>query len=566
MESYRLRVTLAIVGIIAAVLMLLPNFVDVTKMKFLPQGKLNYGLDIQGGVHLVMGADVEGVLREHTTRLATSLQEEFKENGIKTGAVKPDPEQKGQIIVEQVEASDVDKLRKRITDFHGTVLQEVAANVENGGTALRYRFYDQYLNEHNSKVIQQSIETIRNRIDEFGVAEPSISQQGSNRILIQLPGIADAERAKELINTTAKLDFMIVANDVSEADLRTWIADAEKAGNFNMENTKYSEYVTKINEALKTKIPAQTVVYFEKSANALKMENGATPMLLRTDSDLGGNSLDDAFVSFGQYGEPEVALRFNALGATKFGNLTGANINRRMAIVLDKVVKSAPNIQTKIAGGEARITLGSGNRDQSMNEAKMIATSLRAGALPAALEQLEERRIGPTLGADSVAQARLGAMVGSLIIIVLMCFWYHTLGVIASVCLGINVLTSISVLASFGATLTLPGIAGIALTVGFAVDSNVLIFERIREELAKSNSVAASIKEGFHKAMSAIIDSNITTAATAVVLMYFGTGPVKGFAVTLLIGIATTLFANVFVSKVLVDTMTEKFGWKPQSV
>jgi preprotein translocase subunit SecD len=565
MEMYRSRLMFAIIGIVAAALLILPNFMDVSKAKLLPQTKLNYGLDIQGGLHLVMGADVDGVLREHTTRLGVALQEELKENGTVV-AVKTDPAQLGRLMVEKVSDADLDKVRKRITDFHGTTLQEMAKTTTPEGNSLEYRFFEQYLNEHHSKVILQSIETIRNRIDEFGVSEPSISQQGTSRILIQLPGIADAERAKSLINTTAKLDFMILSEDIQVAQLQTWISEAEKAGNFTIESTKYSDYVNKINEALKAKIPPNTVVYFEKAANALKMENGSTPMLLKIDSGLGGDSLDDAFVSFGQYGEPQVALRFNAMGANRFAALTGENINKRMAIVLDKVVKSAPNIQIKISGGEAVITLGSGNRDQSMNEAKMIATSLRAGALPAALEQLEERRIGPTLGADSVAKARMGALVGSVIIIILICFWYGIMGVIASVCLGINVLTSIGLLASFGATLTLPGIAGIALTVGFAVDSNVLIFERIREELARSGSISLAIKEGYSRAMSAIIDSNITTAATACVLLYFGTGPVKGFAVTLLIGIATTLFANVFVSKVLVDTLTQKFGWKPQSV
>ncbi|MFN7905234.1 MAG: protein translocase subunit SecD, partial [Pseudobdellovibrionaceae bacterium] len=261
MENYRLRATLAIAGILASILMILPNFMDVSKISFLPQAKLNYGLDIQGGLHLVMGADTDGVLREHTTRLAKSLQEELKENG-SVVSVLADDSTLGKIIM-KVSDADLDKVRKRLADFHGTVLQEMSANKVDGLNSLEFRFYEQYVSEHQKKVISQSIETIRNRIDEFGVAEPSISQQGTNRILIQLPGITDAERAKELINTTAKLDFMIVSDEVSVAQLQTWITETEKAGNFTLENTKYSDYVNKVNEALKTKIPAGTVVYFE---------------------------------------------------------------------------------------------------------------------------------------------------------------------------------------------------------------------------------------------------------------------------------------------------------------
>ncbi len=434
-------------------------------------------------------------------------------------------------------------------------------------TSVTVRYYDAYLNDYKNRVIQQAIETIRNRIDEFGVAEPSISQQGSNRILIQLPGMADAEKAKQLINTTAKLDFMIVSHEKTPQELQALVTEAEKAGNYNISSMKYSEYVTRLNEDLKGKLPEKTILYFEKSSNATNMEAGAVPFLLRTDTDLGGGALDDAFVGYDQYGGPQVSLHFNSAGAVKFADLTGNSVGKQMAIVLDKVVKSAPSIRDRIAGGQAVITLGGGrDRNGMMDEAKMISTALRAGALPASLEQLEERRVGPTLGADAIDKAKMGSYIGAIIIIIFMIVYYKAMGAIASLTLGINILSIFALLTSFGATLTLPGIAAIALTVGFAVDANVLINERIKEELQLGHGLKVAVKEGYHRAMSAIIDANVTTAATAVVLLYFGTGPVRGFAVSLLIGIATSMFANVFVSKVIVDTLVHKFNIKKLSV
>jgi preprotein translocase subunit SecD len=315
-----------------------------------------------------------------------------------------------------------------IAKSHGTVLQEFSTE----GNRVVLRYYSAYLTDYKNKVITQAIETIRNRIDEFGVAEPSISQQGSDRILVQLPGMADAERAKQLINTTAKLDFMIVSEEMGSESLSKMISEVEKAGNYSITTLKYSDYVAKINQDLASKIPAKTAVYFEKATNAAKMEVGAIPYLLKMDTGLGGADLDGAAVKFGQFGEPEVELKFNPAGANKFADLTGANINKRMAIVLDKIVKSAPNIKDRIGGGQAVITMGGRNREDTMSEAQTIATALRAGALPASLEQLEERRVGPTLGADSIDKAKLGAYVGSFLIILFMISYYKAMGLVAT--------------------------------------------------------------------------------------------------------------------------------------
>ena len=314
-------------------------------------------------------------------------------------------------------------------------------------------------------------------------------------------------------------------------------------------------------------MPAKTLVYFEKAQNAKTMEAGSIPFLLKTDTDLTGDLLDSAAVSFDQFGAPEVSLKFNSVGAIKFGELTGANLNKQMAVVLDRVVKTAPKINSKIPNGTAVITLGSSrNREESMAEAQLISTALRAGALPAVLEQLEERRVGPSLGKDALDKAKLGSYVGCILIILFMIGYYRQMGLITTASLAINILSVFAVLGSLGATLTLPGIAGMALTVGVAVDANVLINERIKEEYAHGNAIKAAIEAGYRKAMSAIIDSNVTVAATAIVLLYFGTGPVRGFAVTLLVGIVTTIFANVFVSKVITDNLVHRFGVKKLSV
>lgn len=561
MENLTSRIWLAILGLIVAVVVIAPNFINTEKVWWPSQRKLNYGLDIQGGLHLVMGVDVAGVVRETSTRLVNSLKAEFTRDGVAVEDVVLTQPDKGEFEI-RTGAGGTERAKEILETRYSTSLQLLSES----GSTLTYKYYDSYMTDFQAKVIEQAIETIRNRIDEFGVAEPSIQKQGVDRILVQLPGMADAERAKQLVNTAAKLDFMLVSNQ-APPNLLELIDQAEKAGNYSMKDMKYSAYVDRLNKDLAGKIPEKTMVLFEKAENAETMEAGRIPYLLTTDTNLGGDSLTDAFIAFDQYGVPEVSMKFNAAGAEAFRVLTGNNVGRQMAVVLDRIVKTAPNIQTAIGNGEARITLGSSrNRDQTLNEAKMISTSLRAGALPAALEQLEERRVGPSLGADAIRKAQVASLIGAALIFLFMAIRYRSMGLLTDVTLAFNVMCVLGLLTSLGATLTLPGIAGIALTVGFAVDANVLINERIREELAKGASFVFAVKEGYSRAMSAILDANATTAATAAVLLYFGTGPVRGFAVTLLIGIVTTMFANVFVSKVLVDVLVHKFGIKKLSV
>ena len=563
MENLRLRTWTAGIALVLAALFIAPNFIDTTKFAWWPAKKINYGLDIQGGIHLVMGVDVDSVLVTTVNRQTTVLAADFAKENIPVKGFNTDNAKTGGLDVLVDSADNAKRVEALINKNYTGALQVISTTAEK----VEIRYYDAYMLDQKQNTIRQAIETIRNRIDEFGVAEPSITQQGNDRILIQLPGLEDAEKAKQLINTTAKLDFMLVSYAKSPDEVRKMIDDAEKAGNYSMATLKYTEYIKRLNDDLKAQLPPNTTVYFEKGQNAKTMEAGSTPFLLETNTDLGGESLDNAGVSFDQYGSPDVTLRFNPSGAGKFADLTEKNINRQMAVVLDKVVKTAPNINSKIPNGQAVITLGrSGDQQQMMDEAKLISTALRAGALPATLEQLEERRVGPSLGADALTKARNGAVIGSLLIMIFMIVYYKGLGFIAAVTLLLNVIAVFAILGSLGATLTLPGIAGMALTVGFAVDANVLILERIKEEMAKGAGLKAAIQDGYAHAMSAIIDSNVTTSATALVLLYFGTGPVRGFAVTLLAGIATTIFANVFVSKVVVDNLVHRFNVKKISV
>lgn len=563
MEGLRLRTWIAIIGLLTAVAFVIPNFVDVSRLSWWPAGKLNYGLDIQGGLHLVMGVDVDGVMVTSVARQAQALKAEFDKEKISIKDFDTSKAKEGQIIVHVSSMDEAKKVEAYIQKSYATTLQVLSVSLD----AVELKYFDANMLEQKQNVIRQAIETIRNRIDEFGVSEPSITQQGTDRILVQLPGMADAEKAKQLINTTAKLDFMVVSYEKSSEELQKLITEAEKAGAYSLATLKYSEYVAKLNQDLASKLPAKTVIYFEKTENAKSMESGARPYLLKTDTDLTGDYLDNAVVSFGQFGQPEVSIKFNAAGANKFGELTAAHINEQMAVVLDKVVKTAPKINSKIPNGQAVITLGSASdRNDQLSEAKFIATALRAGSLPASLEQLEERRVGPSLGKDALDKAKMASYIGSILVMLFMISYYKSMGLVSTVGLLINILSIFALLGSLGATLTLPGIAGMALTVGFAVDANVLINERIKEELAKGASLRSAIQEGYHKAMSAIIDSNITVSATALILLYFGTGPVRGFAVTLLVGIVTTLFANVFVSKVIVDNLVYRFNVNKFSV
>lgn len=557
-ESLRARWAIIITVLLAAIIWTAPNFINTDKIWWPTKSKMVLGLDIQGGSHLVLRVDVDSAIKQDATRLSVQLPNELKEEKAPVKAVTLLDPMRGSMRIDLLKAEDRAAVEKALEKFYGSTLRVTKA----AGESIEIEFAELYVRDFKSKLLDQAIATIRNRIDEFGVAEPSITAQGSDRVLVQLPGIKDASTAKDLINRTARLDFMIVAPGMNEADLAKAIDEAEKANNLKFGEMKYSQYVDKLNEALKGKIPANTVVYFEKPDNAATMEAGRRPFLLSTTETVTGDKLTNAHIGSGQMGETVVSFSFDALGTKLFGDLTRKHTKELMAIVLDKVVKSAPVINEPITGGRGQITLGRSRDPQAMmNEAKVIATALRAGALPAALEQLEERTVGPSLGADAIRQGQIGTLVAALAVFVFMGLYYKSFGIIADLSLAFNLLITMAILSSLGATLTLPGVAGLALTLGIAVDANVIIYERVKEEMSKGASLLAGIREGYDRAFSSIFDANVTSIAVCVVLMYFGTGPVRGFAITLLTGLVITTFTAVFFTRAILDLIVAKWKW-----
>ncbi len=551
-SSFRLRCVIILLVVGFCVHSLLPNFVD-TDSPLLPKKQIVLGLDIQGGLHLVMEVQIESVLQEQNNRDAASMSDYFARQGLQDLEVNPISDNNTYIIEIKGNTSMVGEMLNE--DWPSYLI------VENTPDKMVIKQGEISIRDFRERIVGQSIETLRNRIDAFGVTEPNITSQGQNRILIQIPGLkeADYNRAKDLISKTARLEFMLVSTENN--DLYSWIQEAESSGGYDINSIGgYSKYIKKLNEDIKDKLTPNQVLLFQKAENVTDIEVGRQPYLLEK-TDVGGEDLRDAFVSIGELNQPEVSINFNPDGARKFAKLTGENINRQLAIVLDETIYSAPNIQSKIPGGRGRITLGgSGTYESIMSEARTIAMALRAGALPAGLEQLEERTVGPTLGIDSIERGKKAILIGGVLVLLFMLFYYKGFGLISNITLGLNMVLIMGLLTSLEATLTLPGVAGIALTIGMAVDANVIIFERIKEELARKSGFAASVETGFKKGLSAIFDSNITTAATSIILMYFGTGPVRGFAVTLLIGIATSLFTAVFVTKVILDYQIHKRG------
>ncbi|OED35306.1 protein-export membrane protein SecD [PVC group bacterium (ex Bugula neritina AB1)] len=396
-----------------------------------------------------------------------------------------------------------------------------------GGSYLTLEVDDSKLTEKEKKdVVDVALEIIRNRVDEFGVAEPIIQKGTDNRLIVQVPGVETegAQRIKNIIMRQAFLEFRLVV-------------DNEK----------------KRKKALEGKLsPADKRDY---ELLPMATSQGEEFLLIEKTTYLTGDMLTDAIVAFDQggFGGVSVSLEFNKKGARRFEKLTGDNVNRRLAIVLDGKVQSAPAIKQKIPGGRAQISGSFG-----VDEAKDLAISLRAGALPAPIKILQESTVGPSLGADSIKKGMKSALLGLILVILFMLIYYKGAGLIANVSLLLNILFVVGILSFFDATLTLPGIAGIILTIGMAVDANVLIFERIREELRQSKTVKSALKLGFDKAFVTIMDANLTTLITALILFKFGTGPIRGFAVTLSVGVLSSMFTALFVSRAIFDLFYRK--------
>lgn len=503
-----LRIKLALIGAVIG-LSLLSYFLRHVKL----------GLDLRGGMHLVLEVEAEKAVEGTLQRYVSEIPDALRGKRIKYEAVGLDEKHRINIhLKEQQAIGDVEDFMK---DYPS--LELVSSEVEKGLLVYGIREADTAQAKENA--IEQALQTIRNRIDQFGVAEPTIQKQGERRILVQLPGIKDPDRALELIGKTALLEFKLVDEEHD-------IGEALKGGS----------------------VEGSEILYEIKRNKQTGDIEERRPWLVKKRAPLTGASLTDARVSIDtQYNEPFVSITFDGSGARQFERITGENVGRKMAIVLDNVVYSAPVIQEKIGGGKARIT-----GYFSMDEAKTLAIALRSGALPAPVTILENRTVGPSLGQDSIRQGMRATLIAGLLVVAFMAIYYGVSGLVADVALFFNLIIIMGALSYLGATLTLPGIAGIALTIGMAVDANILIFERIREELRLGKTVRAAVDGGFARAFVVILDANLTTLLAGVILFQFGSGPVKGFAVTLSLGILGTLFTGLFVSRALFDVILVK--------
>ncbi|MBN20135.1 MAG: protein translocase subunit SecD [Bdellovibrionaceae bacterium] len=525
---------------------------DVEKTKFPIKEKINLGLDLQGGLYMVLGVDFKQVYKEVVERRKSSFERRLEEKGIhllEPSAMEIGDEGDDPLFLLKINASDREAIYKLAKDEYPNLR---LAREENG--ALGFGLARSYRSDIREQTINQSIEVIRNRIDEFGVTEPQITSQGLDRVVVELPGVREVDRAKALIGRTAKLEFKIVDDEsMSPSEVAQLVADIEKENKIEFKDgDRFSDYVRLINQKAKGKIKEGRVLSFSRETGIDGKIVRRIPYLLFDKTEVTGEDLQDASVTFDQEKRtPVVSFELNPRGANLFEKLTSENIEKRLAIVLDNIVHTAPVIQGRIPGGRGQITLGSGNGNDLIKEAKDIAIVLKAGALPAQLEFLEQRVVGPTLGQDSIEKSTFASLMGALAIFFFIMIYYRVSGMIAALSLVLNVAMVLAILVGFEATLTLPGIAGIALTVGIAVDSNVVIYERIREELRSGKTILSAIEAGFQKAFRTIIDANVTNAAAAIVLMTYGTGPIKGFAVTMLIGIVTTLFTAIFFCKMM---------------
>ena len=518
--------------IIVSLVYLVPTFSNKLPewwLKFLPKEKIKLGLDLQGGMQLILEVDTIKAIEAEIETAVEDIKDELRNEKIRYLDLK----RNGSTGIELTFIRDED-----ITSFENLMNANYPDYVvEHGdrteqGRAIRMVMQQSAIDNMMKMATDQALETIRNRIDQFGVNEPYITTQADNRVLIQLPGLKDPDRAIKLIGKTAQLEFKLV----------------DEANN--------------VNDALAGKMPAGDEVLYEIAFDPQTGKSEKIPYLLKKRSSLTGKYITDAGVKLdSQYGEPYVSLTFDRRGARIFEKITGENIQKRLAIVLDDSVYSAPVIVDRITGGKAVIeNIG------STDEARDLAIVLRAGALPAPVKILEQRLVGPSLGQDSIEQGINAMILGGALVVLFMIVYYGLSGFIAVFALVLNTILIAAGLAGFGATLTLPGLAGIILSIGMAVDANVLIYERIREELRIGKTLRGAVETGYERATITIFDSNLTTLITAVILFQFGTGPVKGFAVTLSIGLIANFITAVYVTRIIFDYLVINLNWKKMSI
>ncbi|QDY68990.1 protein translocase subunit SecD [Qingshengfaniella alkalisoli] len=485
---------------------------------WLPSDIVNLGLDLRGGAHLLAQVQVSDVYADRLNGFWPELRDALRAERATVGTIRRQPAPEDELRVRISQPENIDAAAQIARDLSRPIVSLTGAGssditVTSEGADMVVRLSDAEKQATDDRTIRQSLEIIRRRVDEVGTREPTIQRQGEDRILIQVPGIGSAEELKSLIGTTAKLTFHPVVGRTTDASADPGLRNLL--------------------------LPS--------------MDEPGTYYMVEEDAVVTGEELTDAQPAFDQNGRPAVNFRFNPSGARKFGDYTAENIGSPFAIVLDNEVISAPVIQSHIPGGSGIIT---GNF--TVEGSTELAVLLRAGALPAEMTFLEERTIGPELGQDSIDAGRIACIVAFAAVLAFMFLSYGFFGLIANVALIINVGLIFGLLSVIGATLTLPGIAGIVLTIGMAVDANVLVFERIREELKTAKGPARAIELGYERALSAILDANITTLITAVILFVMGSGPVRGFAITLGLGIITSVFTAIYVTRLIIVTWFER--------
>jgi preprotein translocase subunit SecD len=485
---------------------------------FMPSTLVKLGLDLRGGVYMLLEVKTDDVVKEKFDFLWSDLRTSLVKKRKELGSIRRIDSPSDQLKIEIGNQEGISFAIQEIEEFNsstelfssrwsGSVTRDVL-EISSVDNTIIIKFSSEQMTALEKQVIDQSLEIIRRRVDETGTREPTIQKQGRKRVLVQVPGLGSSEELIALLGKTAKLTF----NEVVSMD-------------------SSSNFPAKMDEK---------VVGSEQNKDLF--------FLLKKRPVVSGENLTNAQPSFDENGSPAVSFNFNPSAALKFGNYTKENIGSPFAIVLDDVVISAPTIRSHIPGGSGIIT---GNF--SVEESNRLAILLRSGALPAEIEVLELRTIGPELGRDSINAGKLAALIGGLLVLVFMWLSYGLFGLFANVALILNIILVTALLSILVATLTLPGIAGIVLTIGMAVDANVLVFERIKEEINKNSSIYNSIRIGYEKALSSIVDANVTTMIAAVILFFFGSGPIKGFAITLGLGIITSVFTALIITRLFID-------------
>jgi len=582
-RSWYVRLGMVLAVVLGAVYLLIPTFVyfslppderndratfEAAVPSWAPKKRINLGLDLQGGVHLVLGVDLDKAEQDRIVRRADELRNWATGQKLAFQSIRGDAQER---VVRATFANDADAnaFRRAISEYFGDM------ELRDGGTESTWAFSREANRTFRESAVDQALRTIRNRVDKWGVAEPTIARRGENGVLVQLPGFKDPEQAKALLGRTAQLQFQIAADDRAGEVVNGL---GPLPAGLSLGSDGYQPYVQSTDRvALESFLADKAPEGLEFSIG--RVEGTGVPgiptvyrsYLLRSKVELTGDRLTDARPLLDQSGlgggKPYVGLTFDTEGAQQFERLTGENIGKRLAIVLDDTVNSAPVIQSRIAGGNAQITLGGNkNYNQLLQEATELSLVLRSGALPAPVNILEERTVGASLGPELIRKGSLAAVIGLALVILFMAVYYKMAGLIADVALLLNGLLLLAVLALIGATLTLPGIAGFILTLGMAVDANVLINERIREELREGRTVKHAVENGYGKAFWTIFDANLTTLIAAVILLQYGTGPIRGFAVTLIIGLLASVFTALVVTRVIIDAQVKRSGGAAFSV